>query len=496
MNPEKVLDDVLGIVTENFDYFRENPTHLAWAMMNYSIINSASRRTFDDFYINPKEPILELEGELSEEDSNLLYDSWAVSVSNNDEFSDSNPNLLLDGKKNKTLEDWIGLKTDRNYTYHDLYPDEYSVIDYLFCVIGTGMGWNEDGYITDVGPSGVDETIFSGYTRVESEVRMDLREKLLKYVNDESISEEVEILRKNAAINASDNEAEKNYINNVWRVKEELVSLSTKEQKKALEGFKSICYLEAIINEAKHWNKEEWKEARKSNVFNYKGVEFDISEIDVGFMDRSYGYAEEISSRLERGEVLRDYRIAREIMSKKAHLWGYFVHQLKDEDEPKTKEALRVVSVSIIRALKSEDADIDNTQVEEADAYLNSQRPNLEKYKPLLEQAENGDKEAESILNDVSGVPSRGWDSIEFLANYDIEKAFKRRLGILSESKEKQRKHYPLSEYSNMVGMPDNAHESYVKAGIEVAKEIMENSDEPDDSKEFAEQFLEKWDVQ
>ncbi|MBI4441596.1 hypothetical protein HY639_05490 [Candidatus Woesearchaeota archaeon] len=114
----------------------------------------------------------------TESDANLLYDAWAVTVSNYDEFPDTNPQLPLEAKLDKTMDEWIQLSIDRLYRYHDLFQDAFSVKNYLLCVIGTGYGWNERGFIAPIGPSGIDTTIFSGYTRAEDNVLRQVKARI------------------------------------------------------------------------------------------------------------------------------------------------------------------------------------------------------------------------------------------------------------------------------------------------------------------------------
>jgi hypothetical protein len=54
-------------------------------------------------------------------------------------------------------------------------------LTHLLCVNGTGMGWNPDGYICDLGPSGIDDDTFNGYTRCEDDVDPEIRNDILAY---------------------------------------------------------------------------------------------------------------------------------------------------------------------------------------------------------------------------------------------------------------------------------------------------------------------------
>ena len=43
---------VLEIIVDNCDYFRENKSHLAWALMNFDLIHRASRLVYNLDYYN------------------------------------------------------------------------------------------------------------------------------------------------------------------------------------------------------------------------------------------------------------------------------------------------------------------------------------------------------------------------------------------------------------------------------------------------------------
>ncbi|MDO8556065.1 MAG: hypothetical protein Q7R96_02735 [Nanoarchaeota archaeon] len=317
---EKLQGKIIDTVKTSFDYFREHPQHLAWAMMHYELLHRVGRITFQACGENPKDLILDTAAALGQGDGNLLYDAWAVTVSNYHEFPDANPNLPLEAKVNKTLDEWIALKTDERYRYHDLYPNAERVKDFLLCVIGNGMGWNKDGFLTHQGPSNVDEALFAGYTRCEEKVESSIRERILAIRNHYLISGPV----------------------------------------------------------LRHLN-EVQENARRI-------------------------YAGEDDGQVFRGNPLSRKERAKEFEETKRRI-----------DELLTKLAAR-------------------------------------------EKKDLG----------------------EILGHFEAPKPKKRKT------------HYPICNYSALVTMPENAHPSYVQAGIEIAHEILENPDEPDHVKPYAADFLRK----
>lgn len=180
-SPDTILKRLTAYVVKNFDYFREHPVHLAWAMMNYQLIHRIGRRYVDEYSANPKYLLIEQESVLSPDDANLLYDAWGITVSNYDLFPDSNPNLPLDAKQDKTLDEWVEVLTNPLYTFNDLYRNRWRVIDRILCVNGSGMIWNKDGFVCRSGPSDVDESIYYGYTRCEKDIDPEIYANVMKY---------------------------------------------------------------------------------------------------------------------------------------------------------------------------------------------------------------------------------------------------------------------------------------------------------------------------
>lgn len=175
---EELRDNLLEIVVENFDYFRKNPSHLAWAMMNYEHLSKVSYIVLKDEAKTPKEGVEGLEKKLSKDDFALLTDAYSA-VLPDPHFSDANIMLPLDSKPNKTFNEWVELLTDEKYRYSDLYPTKKHVKNNLLCVIGTGYDWNKEGFITELGPMGTDMVIFAGYLGAEEKVAKEVRDKIV-----------------------------------------------------------------------------------------------------------------------------------------------------------------------------------------------------------------------------------------------------------------------------------------------------------------------------
>ncbi|HLC85265.1 MAG TPA: hypothetical protein VJH22_05725 [Candidatus Nanoarchaeia archaeon] len=179
---------VLTLVVENLDYFRPRPPHLAWAMMQYELVCRADAKRQ-----NPVDAVLDVKHKLLSSDGHLLYDAWCASVIELGS-GDTNPNLPLESQPNKTFDEWVGCLRNPQYRFRDLYPDDFSVRNELFC--GTNHEWNADGFIIEHGPSGIDSVIFAGYSRCEEDVDPILRERILDITADPRIASRVQAMRQ------------------------------------------------------------------------------------------------------------------------------------------------------------------------------------------------------------------------------------------------------------------------------------------------------------
>jgi len=186
---DKLWKDLLAVSVKHMEYLLEHPKELAYIYWKYDrLLNSC--RFIGQGGENPKYPISEIEEEAiekyGEKYNGIVYDAWGFSVSNDgfpfddDDVTDervTNPLYELQSKQNKTMEEWIQLMTDKNYEYHSLYPNLWSVLNYLLCVIGTGFGWNKEGFIIEEGAADSDSTIFSNALfegRPSGELKKDL----------------------------------------------------------------------------------------------------------------------------------------------------------------------------------------------------------------------------------------------------------------------------------------------------------------------------------
>jgi len=136
-----------------------------------------------------------------------------------------------------------------------------------------------------------------------------------------------------------------------------------------------------------------------------------------------------------------------------------------------------------------------------------SLKENLKINKAYLRSKERREaKQAGELLDRLANVPDKGWGSIRYFVldeQRELDESLTELTGKKLRKKEK-RLYYPPSEYSPLVTMPENAHPSYVKAGIRIAKEILKMTKNDISQKNLvktymagkkhASQFLKKWD--
>jgi len=479
---EAARDKILDTIVDNFDYFREHPKQLAWAMMKFRLVHTASRIAYGACEDNPKYPVLDAGNLLkSEDDGNLLYDAWATSCSNYYEFPDvaREPLAAELVKSNKTMDDWIKIQTNPLYKYTS--PDKEYVIDNLLCVIGTGYGWNKDGFITETGPSDVDENIFAGYTFAEPEVRRDIRSAINKLCNNKILKDPIADYMKKVEINWGNNDVEQTILNQGWLVGQTLRDKGKPELvKRAEKAYRFISYLEKLVNTACNWDSKQWAKARKKSTWTYKGRRINVSEVQPNFIYRAYGFDHEL--RCSKGSLDGDLRAVKSFGNARDAAWSDFVYATNDH--PDVAKAQKVLRRGFGKNKASERA------LKKATTTLRKHQPNYHEHAELYKRAYKGDKSAVAKLNKIVKIPRSGWASVKFIVKYEL----KHRELMKDYYPKTEKTHYPLGTYANMVEMPDNAHPSYVSAGIQVAKEIIANKAEQVYSKKAAKKFLKKWD--
>jgi len=188
---------IIKVIQDNVRYLLEHPKQLAWCMLCYDRMHMAVRYSGIDTdnpkYIFIDNPETDWPG-LSQKELDFIYEAWGFTVSNDiprDKCLGAVP------KKNMTLDEWVELQLDPEYEYASLYKNRHYVINRLFCVIGTGISWNEDGFISG-GINGIDEVVFYGYSQAENEVEPRIRNKIKKICNDKRVRYWFDILYSTA----------------------------------------------------------------------------------------------------------------------------------------------------------------------------------------------------------------------------------------------------------------------------------------------------------
>lgn len=161
-NFTKAMASILEIVLKEKEYLEKNPKALAKVMYEYDDIHYSSRFHKNENkhdWDNPKYAVIELEEKTDAKYAALVYDAWCASLEDNSEEASHE----LESKPNKTMDEIVTMSMSPEYKYSSIYPDRRSVLNHYLCVIGTGIKWNKDGFLSDAGPDGNDMVQFKGY---------------------------------------------------------------------------------------------------------------------------------------------------------------------------------------------------------------------------------------------------------------------------------------------------------------------------------------------
>ncbi|MBT3984776.1 hypothetical protein HOD38_02095 [archaeon] len=487
---------ILQVVTDNITYFRENPSHLAWTMMHYRGLE-VSLDVDGRFH--------DLDLGLSQDDNDLLISAYSVCINRDGGFRDVNLDIPLEAKLNKTFPDWISVLTNDQYKYRSLYPTEEFTEDYILCSGGNGLEWNSDGFIHEPGPFGFDRILFAGFT--QAEVRSDIEELVRGYVTDSEVPEAVySFIDRSILIN--ENKAERN-IHRYGHEIEKRIILEGLDGERVRAAFRFTAYLDVVIEELAREHvgrglEEPFKvEESRRTTYDYKGVEIDLSGVEASAVSSTIIF----QHLFELDEFFPEFSDYRNMPTNHVAVsnWSRFIHKV-DESQPEVQAAREVISSY---STKDHFRFMDEGKPDDliaAQKVLKQHKPNL-RYQYLLDTITNLDKkyaatedpderrelvivaeDAADELNLLWGI-EEGWSAVEFLVNNKIRDERKK----LARLDEQLQTHYELSKGSCLVTMPDNAHPSYVEAGLRIAQEIVDNSLEQKESKRLARQFLRKW---
>lgn len=167
---ERIIDKLLEVISVNLDYLTqpENIPALGklghiynrlWYAGRFAYGYEGRLRKDNQCDENPKYK-LEVCDVGTPEQYDLVYDAWGMHITIEEKIPlnfDNFKNLIINGKTiteldkkmgklNKTLDDWVEIKTDKNYRYKSLYPNRKSVVDQLLCTIGNGYGY-KNGFV-------------------------------------------------------------------------------------------------------------------------------------------------------------------------------------------------------------------------------------------------------------------------------------------------------------------------------------------------------------
>lgn len=200
----KIINPILRLIKNNQVYLTksENLDQLAKLGYIYNTLWYAGRICWGyDGIIqkgyecedNPKYKI-EMCNPISETIEDLIYDAWGMHVDDMDKSYDWDVFITnvkgrqateveaLDAKHNKTIDDWVKLKTHPDYRFKSLFPNRKSILNYLFCVIGSSYAYS-NGYIIETASGADQDKSVYGFWP-EAQFKGKIANKVNEIVND------------------------------------------------------------------------------------------------------------------------------------------------------------------------------------------------------------------------------------------------------------------------------------------------------------------------
>jgi len=486
LKSDRLFDSVLKTVKENWTYLKENPKHLAWCMMNFELIHSVGRQ-MGECQGNPKYDIEWLE-EWCQKESNdgaLLYDSWAITIGGSCEFPDfARNNVPKADKINKTMEDWVDVCTHKDYKYKSIYPDRKRVIDDFLCTNGTGIGWNKEGYMDDLGPCHVPSSVFYGYTMCEEEVPKKIREKILSFKNDPYIKSNVDEYMRKVEINWNGTGVEKEILEKGDKVKNTVIEKCKKLKikctdaliKRFQDAYEYCVYISHLSARYGKMSEEEKEEARITNIYKDETYEFDLSNYSGSISDVCYSFEYDVERHLRNIKSGKEVDVRTSQFGHVEDVWSDFV--FKKEIPNDKVEEVKKIEAEIRSIMLSEKKD-DVKRFDELQKEMDKYRPNS-KYRELYEKAAiEGCKESIDKMNKIVGYENN-LSGFKLFEEVIISRKLKREKSkFFKKDTNEYKTYYPMSpNYCRLSDLPQNAHESYFNGCFEVCVDILNHIDE------------------
>ena len=202
--------DILKLVKGNLDCFLSDLPSLAYVLWKWDRLSHSGRLFKDDYSKdfenndaygicenNPKYALELVTDGLNENDFDLVYDAWAISVSNEGYFRNTWKNFYSgsDIKKTEyTKPSYENIKNRLMTEWPSLFPNDFSIRDHLFCVIGTGLCVS-DGNIYD--KTNVNDRYF-GYEQRKDSLPKEVSDKFFEIINREECKLAIENAMKNS----------------------------------------------------------------------------------------------------------------------------------------------------------------------------------------------------------------------------------------------------------------------------------------------------------
>lgn len=465
---EYTCDQILDLLDKNQEVLTkdEHLSYLGYFMLRWSNLYSIGRY-FGVCDNNPKYEIEDIPN--TEEIENRIYDAWAVTIdilsTLPKEFKDKLPGkrvgtLLfteeqldelaamdytddftrLLNKKNKTMDDWYELLGDERYEYHSMYKTQKAIDDHLLCTNGNGYDWNDQGYLCNDGPSGMDNDDYVQYFAMKGKAPEGVKE----------IDRELSALLNRPEIQQAMKDGYAKWIREV----------------REYAARDILRYAGRFMFEDVMMSDETRDIMEKRKVENEKKLEERMKELEGDELETLQKALKSIAKREDQKS-----KINVELRGTIKRAWDGMPQALKHQ--------YRQAEIAI-----REELDLLNQQDQAEEMAAKEADPSL---KTRLDMLEEGQEQIKEKLMEASvdaaveiDAENPGWLKM-------LDKLWMDSLGDFPDARpgKPDCMYYDLSNYSAMMSIPSNVHPSYMDACKRIAENILSGDpmDVPDDDR-------------
>jgi hypothetical protein len=448
---QELRDGIVSAVIDGIDHFRAHPKQLGWAIMNLEIVTHIGQRECGASPKTTYDLVRAAAASLAPADEQLLREAAFHVIFHRGGFADLDrlPAHLAAAEPNKTFEAFARIERDPSNEYARNYESDLDVAQRY---LGTpnGDGWTANGYLACAEPGW--PGVFAGYSHVETEVPSALADRITAYRADPMVAEHVAPFVRGLKWAWQGNFIER-------AVFEKAPCVAAKKGAAAVDELRYVSYVNALLKEARTWTGPQWMEALRSNVWHYRGVDFDVSQITLDHRTDPSDIADRdaMTRFAEPGESVRH------------ELWGDWVHAVVDQEDPEFLAAKATILKHGVDDFAGRPQTVTPEELASARAVVVAHQPNRAHAADLAAAYADPSHPKAALFNRNADAAVTGWAAIARIVEMQ-----KSRQTFLYGDHEPDRS---VAIYGNavMMTMPDNVHPSFKAAAIELARAALDN---------------------